>query len=69
VKAFEIQTRTASGKWITAYETGSALSQGRYNTLKPTAGRSNVRYVRLIMKTNRGNLFFMDMSELSVRGS
>jgi hypothetical protein len=69
VKAFTIQTRTAHGPWITAYATTSALPQGRLNELAPRAGASNVVYVRLIMRSNRGNALYMDMSELSVRGS
>ncbi len=69
VKAFTIQTRTAHGPWITAYASATALPQGRLNVLVPHAGTSNVVYVRLIMRSNRGNAPYMDMSELSVRGS
>jgi hypothetical protein len=69
VRAFTIQTRTAHGPWITAYASATALPQGRLNVLVPHAGTSNVVYVRLIMRPNRGNAPYIDMSELSVRGS
>jgi hypothetical protein len=69
VKAFTIQTRTAAGGWITAYASSTGLPQGELNKLVPRAGAKNVVAVRLIMRSNRGNALFMDMSELSVRGS
>jgi hypothetical protein len=69
VRAFTIQTRTASGPWITAYASLTGLPQGRLSRLVPRAGGSNVVYVRLIMRSNRGNALYMDMSELSVRGT
>lgn len=69
VRAFTIRTRTASGDWITAYTSRDGLPQGKLNKLVPRAGARNVLYVRLIMRSNRGNALFMDMSELSVRGA
>jgi hypothetical protein len=69
VKGFAIQTRTATGRWVTAYASSTGLPQGRLNRLIPRAGRANVVEVRLIMRSNRGNALFMDLSELSVRGT
>jgi hypothetical protein len=69
VKAFTIRTRTAGGAWMTAYRSSTALPQGRLNLLRPRKGTKDVLYVRLVMRSNRGNALFMDMSELSVRGS
>jgi hypothetical protein len=68
LKAFDISTRTATGSWILAYRTTTALPQGVVTRLVPRAGTANVRYVRLTMRSNRGDPQFMDMSELSVRG-
>jgi hypothetical protein len=69
VKAFTIRTRTAGGAWMTAYRSSTALPQGRLNLLRPRKGTKDVLYVRLVMRSNRGNALFMDMSELTVRGS
>ncbi len=68
VKAFDIFTRTAHGAWILAVSRESALRAGRLNRLVPDRGNRNVRYVKLTMRSNRGNTTFMDMEELSVRG-
>jgi extracellular elastinolytic metalloproteinase len=69
VKAFTIQTRKAHGHWVTAFKTSKALPQGRLIKIRPRAGAKDVRFVRLIMRSNRGNALYMDMSELSVRGT
>jgi hypothetical protein len=67
---FDIYTRTATGSWVRAWRQTSALAGGTMHRLVPTAGRANVRYVRFVMVSNRdpGNVF-VDLSELSVRGS
>ncbi len=68
VRAFTIQTRTATGPWTTAFSRTVALRVGRLNRLIPHQGRRRVVFVRLTLVNNRGNPSFMDMSELSVRG-
>jgi hypothetical protein len=68
VDDFEIQTRTANGRWITAFS-GHGGPQGELRTLMPKDGTENVRYVRLVLESNRGHRLFMDASELTVRGS
>jgi hypothetical protein len=68
VKAFDVLTRTASGRWVLAFRTSTALPQGTLTKLAPIAGRTEVRLVKLTMRTNRGDPLFMDMTELSVRG-
>lgn len=68
VKAFVIYTRTASGPWIRAVRVSSGAVTGRLGTYVPRAGSTNVREVKFVMKSNRGDALFMDMSELSVRG-
>jgi len=70
VKVFEIQTRRAKGEpWITAYRRSRKLPRGVMNTLVPTAGDTKVRFVKMIMLDNYGDRLFMDMLELSVRGT
>jgi hypothetical protein len=68
VKTFDVLTRTASGRWVLAFRTSTALPQGTLTKLGPIAGRTDVRLVKLTMRTNRGDPLFMDMTELSVRG-
>ena len=67
-KTFSIYTKKAGGSWVLAYS-GKKLKTGRLNTLIPSAGKKNVRFVKLVLLTNRGNPSYMDMSELTVRGS
>jgi extracellular elastinolytic metalloproteinase len=67
-RTFKIYTRKAGARWVLAYS-GGRLTTGRLNKLIPTAGASNVRFVKLVLLTNRGNPSYMDMSELTVRGS
>lgn len=69
VRSFRIQTRTLHGPWVTALARLKVLPAGRLNRLLPQRGKKNVIAVRLTMLSNRGNPYFMDMSELSVRGS
>jgi extracellular elastinolytic metalloproteinase len=68
VSAFDIHTRTATGSWVLAYRTKSALPQGVLNRVVPSAGVRQVRFVKFTMRSNRGDPLFMDMSELTVRG-
>ena len=67
-RTFKIYTKKAGAAWVLAYS-GGRLTTGRLNKLIPTAGASNVRFVKLVLLTNRGNPSYMDMSELTVRGS
>ena len=68
VKAFDLHTRTATGGWILAARRTTALPQGVLTRIAPVAGTADVRFVKLTMRSNRGDPTFMDMSELSVRG-
>ena len=67
-RTFTIYTKKAGGTWVLAYS-GGKLKTGRLNTLIPSAGAKNVRFVKLVLLTNRGNPSYMDMRELTVRGS
>ncbi|MGZ5297041.1 MAG: M36 family metallopeptidase, partial [Actinomycetota bacterium] len=67
-KTFKIYTKRAGGRWVLAYS-GGKLKTGRLNKLVPKAGAKNVRFVKLVLLTNRGNPSYMDASELTVRGS
>ena len=67
-KTFTIYTKKAGGTWVLAYS-GKKLKTGKLNKLIPSAGANNVRFVKLVLLTNRGNPSYMDMSELTVRGS
>ena len=66
-KTFSIYTKKAGGGWVLAYA-GGKLTIGKLNKLIPSAGATNVRFVKLVLRTNRGNPSYMDMSELTVRG-
>ena len=68
VKGFEIWTRTASGDWRKAFA-GSAPANGRLKTYTPTKGTKNVRFIRFVMVSNHGNPAFMDVLEVTVRGT
>jgi extracellular elastinolytic metalloproteinase len=67
-KTFKIFTKKAGGKWVLAFS-GTKRKIGRLNTLIPATGAKHVRFVKLVLLTNRGNPAYMDMSELTVRGS
>jgi extracellular elastinolytic metalloproteinase len=67
-RTFAIYTKKGGGRWVLAYS-GGKRKIGRLNTLIPVAGASNVRFVKLVLLTNRGNPSYMDASELTVRGS
>ena len=66
VKKFMIETKSG-GHWVTAF-LGIAPNNGKLLTYVPTAGRKNVRFIRLTMLSNHGDPLFMDVIELSVRG-
>jgi hypothetical protein len=68
VKGFEIWTRTAGGDWRKAF-VGSAPATGKLKTYVPTKGKKNVRFIRFVMVSNHGNSAFMDVLEVSVRGT
>ena len=67
VKRFMIETSSSGHNWVTAF-VGNAPSNGRLISYKPTAGKKNVRYVRLTMLSNHGDNLFMDVMELTVHG-
>jgi extracellular elastinolytic metalloproteinase len=70
VRAFSIQTRRANSRhWTTAYVNRRSLTASVMHTLRPRRGTDNVRYVRVIMRSSSGDHRFMDMLELSVRGT
>ena len=46
----------------------AALSEGAFHVLTPSTGKTGVRFVKLTMKTNRGDPAFMDVTELLVHG-
>jgi Zn-dependent metalloprotease len=68
VKGFEIWTRTLNGDWRRAVA-DSAPSNGRLKTYAPTRGTKNVRFVRFVMLSNHGNAAYMDVLEVTVRGT
>jgi hypothetical protein len=69
VKAFTISTRkTATSPWVVAVNNTAALSEGAFHVLTPKAGKTGVRFVKLTMKTNRGDINFMAAAELEVHG-
>ena len=68
LRAFDVFTRTSGGPWVKAYGTTAALPQGVLTTLRPTRGTNDVMFVKLVMRSNRGDPNYMDMTELSVRG-
>jgi len=68
--AFDIYTRRPGGRWILAVRRSKALPGGRLHRLLPEAGRSHVRYVKFVMRSNVDPRNpYLDMSELSVRGT
>jgi extracellular elastinolytic metalloproteinase len=69
-KTFAIYTRRAGGAWVLAYSGHKKLKNGKLNKLIPSAASlGDVRFVKLVLLTNRGNPKYIDMSELSVRGT
>ncbi len=69
-KAFDIYTRTANGPWVLAWRQTTALAAGRLHRLVPRRGDDRVVEVRFVIVSNRDpRNIYMDISELSVRGS
>jgi extracellular elastinolytic metalloproteinase len=69
VKGFKIETKTASGGFVTAVNRGAGVPLGGFTTLHPTAGAHNVLFVRFTMTSNHGDPQFVDMTELLVHGT
>lgn len=67
VKRFKVETKTAGGRWITAF-VGDAPNNGKLLAYVPRNGKVNVRFVRFTMLSNHGDDLFMDVMEFSVRG-
>jgi extracellular elastinolytic metalloproteinase len=68
VKAFDIYTRTAKGSWSRVASVAGGLPQGRLSRVVPRVRPDRVRFVKLVMRSNHGDPYFMDMTEISVRG-
>jgi hypothetical protein len=69
VKAFTIFTRTVGGQWVEAFDNTRMLSRGVMHTLRPERGTAHVRFVKIVMRKSASDPRFMDMLELSVRGT
>jgi hypothetical protein len=69
VRAFDIHTRTRRGRWVRAYRNTTTLSEGALHRLEPRAGDRRVAAVKIVLRTNRGDRRWIDLTELSVRGS
>ncbi|MGZ5307239.1 MAG: M36 family metallopeptidase [Actinomycetota bacterium] len=68
VKRFKVETKTAGGRWVTAF-VGTAPNNGKLLAYVPTTGTAGVRFVRFTMLSNHGDPLFMDVMEFSVRGT
>ena len=69
VKRFTIQTRTrAREDWVTAL-TARSPADGVLRTYLPSQGTTNVRFIRFIMRSTHGDTEFMDVLEVTVRGT
>ena len=69
VKHFQIQTRTGSGApWKVAVD-AKAKRDGVLRSYKPVRGTKNVTAIRLVLLSNYGDKNYMDVMEVSVRGS
>ena len=69
MRTFDLYTRAgAHAPWRLALHRTTALHLGVLTTLAPTGNTRGVRWVKLTMRSNRGNPYYMDMQELSVRG-
>ncbi len=68
VKKFRIETKTSGGQWVTAL-TAKAKADSRLHVFTTNHGVSNVRMIRFVMLTTHGNTDFMDVLEVSVRGT
>jgi hypothetical protein len=69
VKRFQVLTRTRAGApWVLAVQ-AKAKSDGLLHAFSLAAGATDVRSIRFVMLSNHGNRLFMDVLEVSVRGS
>ena len=69
VKHFKIQTRTSNtAPWKLAVD-AKAKKDGVLRTYKPKKGFKNVQTIRFVMLSNFGHPAFMDVLEVSVRGT
>ncbi len=69
VKSFTIETRSGHRAWVTAVVNTKSFPLGRFVTFVPKAGSTRVTQIRFTMRSNRGNPLFMDMLDISVRGT
>jgi hypothetical protein len=69
-QAYKVETSPDNVTYTVAAQGSFTLADGgKLNEIAPTAGGTNVRYVRLTALTNFGNAdSFIDVSELSVHG-
>lgn len=68
VKKFTIETKVAGGNWVVAVS-GTVDADGVLHTFTAKAGKQNVRFIRFTMKSNHGDELFMDVLEVTVRGT
>jgi hypothetical protein len=68
VKGFKIQTKTAGGDWQTSFK-GEVQSDHVLKAFHPHKAMNNVVSIRFIMTSNWGQVDFMDVLEVSVRGT
>jgi F5/8 type C domain/IPT/TIG domain len=69
VKGYKIETSPNGTTWTQAAAGNfGAANNHKLNTVTPSAGKTNVRYVRFTMLSTQGTNQFMDMSELEVYG-
>jgi extracellular elastinolytic metalloproteinase len=66
--AFDIYTQRAGGPWVLAVHVTFGAVTGRLGRYVPTAGTNKVQAVKIVLRRNRGDPVFMDLTELSVRG-
>lgn len=67
-KALDIWTRTEGGSWVLAFRTVDGLPDGHVTVVRPQAGRSDVRQVRLVLRSPQASIHQMEFTELIVRG-
>ena len=69
VKHFRVFTRTGSrSPWTLAVD-AKAKSDSLLHAFSTSAGAENVRWIKFVMLSNHGDPLFMDVLEVSVRGS
>ena len=67
-KALDIWTRTEHGPWVLAFRTVDGLPGDRVTVVRPRAGRSAVREIRLVLRSPQASIHQMEFTELIVRG-